>query len=231
MWQWQIVLWNVIIETDRRLLDLLLHKSGKLCFASVLHGSYCGYHFIMHDDLGSKHIQVITVFRERLSWFFKWTDHTIEMWCKGRCQWWLASILDSNARGVNWVPRADQVQVWKWCAGNCNRSAANLYAQNYVSAQDNASEMISTRSKMDGKRLVACYGCQLIPKIIEMSSFELLNSWNQHIKIYLCTKFQRLAAFSTQDSYHQCFVMVAILEFKMAAIRFVRHFKLIHCWT
>jgi len=111
--QWQIVLWNVIIETDRRLLDSLLHKCGKLCFASVLHGSHCGYHFTKHDDLGSKHIQVITVFCEWVSQFFKWTDHTIEIWCKGRCQWWLASILDSNAGGVNRVPRADQVQVWK----------------------------------------------------------------------------------------------------------------------
>ena len=111
--QWQTVLWNVIRETDRRLLDLLLHKSVKLCYASVLHGLHCGYHFIMHNDLGSKHIQVITVFCKRVSQFFKWTDHTIEIWCKGRCQWWLASNLDSNARGVNRVPRADQVQVWK----------------------------------------------------------------------------------------------------------------------
>jgi len=40
-----------------------------------------------------------------------------------------------------------------------------------------------------------------------------------------------LMAFRTQDSNHQCFVMAAILEFKMAAKWFVRHFKLIHCWT
>jgi len=37
--------------------------------------------------------------------------------------------------------------------------------------------------------------------------------------------------FRTEDSNHQCFVMAAILEFKMAATRFVRHFRLIHCWT
>jgi len=54
-------------------------------------------------------------------------------------------------------------------------------------------------------------------KIFGMSSFELLNSWNQHIKIYLCTKFQRLMAFRTQDSNGQCFVMAAIVEFKMVA--------------
>jgi len=44
-------------------------------------------------------------------------------------------------------------------------------------------------------------------------------------------KFQCLIAFRIQDSNHQCFVMADIVEFKMVAIRFVRHFKLIHCWT
>jgi len=44
-------------------------------------------------------------------------------------------------------------------------------------------------------------------------------------------KFQCRMAFRTQDSNHQCFVMAAILEFKMAVTRFVRRFKLIHCWT
>jgi len=43
-------------------------------------------------------------------------------------------------------------------------------------------------------------------------------------------KIQCRMAFRTRDS-NQCFVMAAILEFKMAATRFVRHFKLIHCWT
>jgi len=38
-------------------------------------------------------------------------------------------------------------------------------------------------------------------------------------------------AFITQDSNDQCLVMAAILGFKMAVIRFVRHFTLIHCLT
>lgn len=36
------------------------------------------------------------------------------------------------------------------------------HAQYYVSALDNASEMSSRRSKTDGKKLAACYGCQLV---------------------------------------------------------------------
>ena len=39
------------------------------------------------------------------------------------------------------------------------------------------------------------------------------------------------ALWHLEPSNDQCFIMAAILEFKMAATRFVRHFILIHCWT
>jgi len=73
------------------------------------------------------------------------------------------------------------------------------------------------------------------------------NLWTQHVKIPLYAKlhtfcrmwtcnaqnwkFHCLMAFRTQDSNDQCLVMAAILEFKMAATRFVIHYKLIYCWT
>jgi len=71
------------------------------------------------------------------------------------------------------------------------------------------------------------------------------NFWTQHVKIPLYAKFHTFCrmwtcaelkisvpmVFRTKDSNHQCFVMVAMLEFKMVATWFVRHLRLIHCWT